>query len=373
MAAGELDFLEAQLDRAVQLAPYGLTLTQALGLLRLGSDDDGVARLARHLAGGVPAELLLHAAQLGYTAELRSFTGEAAALAAYCEWIIRLDPLYRRSGRKIELAPSMTTRVPALREPNLALLLHCLVSSGAAAPADDLELQLLVLDTAVGLCGRVPQRAAALVRLLTTWPAGAGRAPLAAAALPSPGWTRRRLAERVTELLGRALHRQLDLVLRDVLQQSFGVAPAVLTPAWRDAVRFYLLTERNDELLAALLRFAAAHPGRSPAREFAANQRWLQRAGGHLNVAAWLAPRRVALELDGQPCVLSLEEDPLEVLRMGIPFATCLSLTTGSNAAAAVWQRARRQQAGPVPARSPRNDRRPQAPRHLHAVGAPRL
>lgn len=407
VTAGELDFLEQQLDRAVQLAPYGLTLTQALGLLRLGTDDNEVARLARHLAGGVRAELLLHAAQLGYSAELRSFTGETAALTAYCEWIIVLDPLYRRSGRKIELVPSMTTRVPALREPNLALVLHCLVSSGSAAPVDDLDLQLAVLDTAVGLCGRVPQRAATLVRLLTTWPTGAGRAhcpefaawldddalldrylhlakladepaelsrtllrdfaraerllrerryladlpspaapqlqrlraveqTLATAALPSPGWTRRRLAERVTELLGRALHHQLDLVLRDVLQQSFGVAPAVLTPAWRDAVRFYLLTERNDELLAALLRFAAAHPGRSPARAFAANQRWLQRADSHLNVGAWLAPRRVELELGGQPCVLSLEEDPLEVLRMGIPFGTCLSLTTGSNAAAAV-------------------------------------
>lgn len=407
VTAGELDFLEQQLDRAVQLAPYGLTLTQALGLLRLGANAEEMARLARHLAGGVRAELLLQAAQLGYAAELRSFTGETVALAAYCEWIIGLDPLYRRSGRKIELAPSMTTRVPALREPNLALLLHCLVSSGSAAPVDDLELQLAVLDTAVGLCGRVPQRAAALVRLLTTWPAGAGRArcpefaawlgddalldryfhlaglagepaelsrtllrdfaraerllrerryltalprpaapqlqrlrtveqTLATAALPSPAWTRRRLAERVTEMLGRALHRQLDLVLRDVLQQSFGVAPAVLTPAWRDAVRFYLLTERNDELLAALLRFAAAHPGRSPARELAANQRWLQRAAGRFNVAAWLAPRRVELELGGQPCVLALEEDPLEVLRMGIPFGTCLSLTTGSNAAAAV-------------------------------------
>ena len=83
----------------------------------------------------------------------------------------------------------------------------------------------------------------------------------ALAALPGPGWTRRRLAERNAELQGRALLHQLDAALLDVLRKGLGVAPDTLTPAWRDAIRFYLLTERNDKLLGTLLRFAAAQPG----------------------------------------------------------------------------------------------------------------
>lgn len=410
VAAADLDWLEQQLDRAAaHLGPCPLRWTQALALLRAADAEPDLAKLAQHLKNGVPVELLTQACQLGYSAELREISGDTAAVRAYCEWVIRLAPLYKRSGQKLALSPNVTARFSALREPNLALLLHHLATAAATAipRPGEVELQLSVLDSAVGLCGRVPQRAAALVGLLTTWPEGVGRARcpeftawlgdealvdryfhlamlagepselsrtlrrdfacaerrlgersylaslaaptaeqlqrlhavnafLESAALPSPAWTHRRLQERVSELLGRALQRQMDIALRDVLHKSLGVAPPELTPAWRDAIRFYLLTERNAELLGTLLRFAAAHPGRSPARTLPANQLWLSRAGAHLAIDAWLAPRRRELELEGQRYVLAIEEDPIEVLRMGIPFGTCLSLTDGSNAAAAV-------------------------------------
>jgi hypothetical protein len=49
-----------------------------------------------------------------------------------------------------------------------------------------------------------------------------------------------------------------------------------------------------------------------------------------------MARRRKEIEHAGARFVVELEEDPLEVLRMGIPFGTCLSLADGSNAASTV-------------------------------------
>jgi len=156
---------------------------------------------------------------------------------------------------------------------------------------------------------------------------------LAAPELADRGWTLRRLADRCEALQGRAFARHLDLLLLEVLGEALGVAPPALTPAWRDALRFFLGgAARNRALLGDLLRFAAAHPGRPFAPTLAKNQAWLARAGAHMRIQAWLAPRRRTLEIDGQRHELSLEDDPLEVLRMGVPFDTCLALETGFNA-----------------------------------------
>lgn len=147
------------------------------------------------------------------------------------------------------------------------------------------------------------------------------------------GWTRRRLAERNEALQARAFALRLDLLLREVLAEAIGVAPPVLTPAWRDALRFYLGgAARNRGLLGEVLRFAAANPGRAIAPTLAKNQAWLARNASRLRADAWLAPRQRALDLDGQRHILVIEDDPLEVLRMGIPFDTCLALDDGFNA-----------------------------------------
>ncbi|MBL9103065.1 MAG: hypothetical protein JNL82_19120 [Myxococcales bacterium] len=162
-------------------------------------------------------------------------------------------------------------------------------------------------------------------------------AELAASEHADPAWTRRRLAERCEALQARAFARRLDAVLRELLGEALGVAPPALTPAWRDAVRFWLgESARNRGLLTRLLRFAVAHPGRPIAAATPQGQAWIARAGEHMRVDAWLAPRRRALDLDDQRLAISLEDDPLEALRMGIPFGTCLSLADGFNADSAV-------------------------------------
>ena len=155
-----------------------------------------------------------------------------------------------------------------------------------------------------------------------------------AQALPDDrGWTLRRLADRCEALQARAFASKLDHLIRELLRDAIGVAPPTLTPAWRDALRFYLgAADRNRALLGQLLRFAAAHPGQPIAPTLPRNHAWLARAAAHMRTDAWLAPQQRTLELAGARHTLRIEDDPLEVLRMGIPFGTCLALGTGFNA-----------------------------------------
>ena len=147
------------------------------------------------------------------------------------------------------------------------------------------------------------------------------------------GWTLRRLAERCDALQARAFARKLDVIVQDLLHEAIGVTPPTLTPAWRDALRFYLgAADRNRALLRELLRFAATHPGRPIAPTLPRNHAWLARAATHMRAPPWLAPRQRTLEIAGVRHILCIEDDPLEVLRMGIPFDTCLALETGFNA-----------------------------------------
>jgi len=156
------------------------------------------------------------------------------------------------------------------------------------------------------------------------------------AGLPTPDWTRRRLAEQVSALEEKAFHHQIALACRDVLRAACGIAVPELSPAWLDAVRFYLGVTKNRELLGELLRFAAEHPRAPIAMTRAQNRAWLHQARTRFDTEAWLAHREWPLTLGGRSYTLATEEDPLEVLRMGIPFRTCLSLEDGFNAASTV-------------------------------------
>lgn len=148
------------------------------------------------------------------------------------------------------------------------------------------------------------------------------------------GRTRRRLQERIDALLPLAYRRELDAVFEEILREAWGITVPRLTEPWRDAVRFWLVVDDNRELLGKLLRAASRSPGRDVKLEFAANRAWRKAAG--FDVDAWLAPRREELVEGKQRYEVTIEEDPLEVLRMGIPFGTCLALDTGCNAAATV-------------------------------------
>lgn len=150
------------------------------------------------------------------------------------------------------------------------------------------------------------------------------------------GRTKRRLAERIDELLPIAYRRELDGAFREILREAWGISVPKLTHGWRDAVRFWLVVDDNRELLGRLLREAAAQPGRDVKLTFAKNRAWIAKVQGQLQLDAWLGPRRRELMVSGAKYVVALEEDPLEVLRMGIPFGTCLALDTGCNAASTV-------------------------------------
>lgn len=162
------------------------------------------------------------------------------------------------------------------------------------------------------------------------------RARLAAGAVerPDAAWTRRRLADRARDLLSRAYDARLDAVLRAVLQDGWGIALPRLTPGWRDAIRFYLAVDDNRELLGSVLRGAAA--GADLDRALPANRAWITAAAQRFAVDAWLAPRSREVRLGGAAYQLAIERDPVEVLRMGVPFGTCLSLADGCNAASTV-------------------------------------
>lgn len=153
-------------------------------------------------------------------------------------------------------------------------------------------------------------------------------------AVPTADRTRRRLAERLRELLARAYEARLDAALRRIAKDAWGITVPRLTPGWRDAIRFYLVVENNRELLATVLQTAAA--GGDPARLLPRNKAWIASVSGRFDVEAWLAPRARDVDIGGQRHRLAIERDPIEVLRMGIPFDTCLSLEGGVNAASTV-------------------------------------
>lgn len=157
------------------------------------------------------------------------------------------------------------------------------------------------------------------------------------------GRTRRRISERIEHLLPGAYRRELDGTFREILREAWGIDVPSLTPAWRDAVRFWLVVDDNRALLGRLLREASTAPGRDVKHAFPKNAEWISAARSRMNVDAWLAPRRRDIvvpksgaEQKSTRFVLAIEEDPLEVLRMGIPFGTCLALESGCNAASTV-------------------------------------
>lgn len=149
------------------------------------------------------------------------------------------------------------------------------------------------------------------------------------------GRTKRRLQERIDALLPTAYRAELDATFREILREAWGIAIPSLTPAWRDAIRFWLVVDDNRELLGQLLRAVARQPG-DVTTLFPKNVAWIDAARKTIDVDAWLAPRRRDVTIGEARFTIALEEDPLEVLRMGIPFGTCLSLEDGCNAASTI-------------------------------------
>ena len=80
--------------------------------------------------------------------------------------------------------------------------------------------------------------------------------------------------------------------------------------AWRDAVRSWLVVDDNRDLLGRLLREVAAPTGgsRSVKLSFVKNREWIAKVQGRIDVAAWLAPRRAEIDVEGTRYDVALEE-----------------------------------------------------------------
>lgn len=160
---------------------------------------------------------------------------------------------------------------------------------------------------------------------------------LATAEAPvSPDWTIRRLRDRVGPLSARLLRSTLDRALQEIFREVFRLELPAMTPRWRDLARLALSLGKNRLQLALLLRTALERPGSYCTPSLPENRAWIERARGRMNVDAWLSRRRAVVSLGGQPFSLECEDDPLEALRMGVPFGTCLSIEGGGNMHAAV-------------------------------------
>ncbi|MEJ7735393.1 MAG: hypothetical protein WKG00_40180 [Polyangiaceae bacterium] len=149
--------------------------------------------------------------------------------------------------------------------------------------------------------------------------------------------TRRDLGRvRIREGWPAAWRACLERALLRVLRAAWGIRLRTLGAGWRAALRYQLIAEDNRGLLDWLLRAAASSPGRDLALRLPRAAAWGEQARRRFDVDAFRAPRRRQLTLDGATYVVATEQDPVEVLRMGMPFETCLGLEEGCNAGATV-------------------------------------
>ena len=149
----------------------------------------------------------------------------------------------------------------------------------------------------------------------------------------SPRKTKRWMAKRIHHLAARAYDRSLDDVIARLVEQRFGVPALEVDESWRNALRVQLLGGRNQERLAELLEACARGEDRAA---LPTNAAWLDTKRAVFDVEAWLRPHDERVAIGDTTYRLHTEERPLEVLPMGIPFDTCLSLHGGMNAPSAI-------------------------------------
>lgn len=148
--------------------------------------------------------------------------------------------------------------------------------------------------------------------------------------------TRRRLETECRQLELRWRMRQVDGALRDALARAVGSPSPRWDEAWRDAARLYLAVDLNHAELKGLLRAAASGDAAAWRLRLPGNAGWLARAAARLDAEAWLAPPTHAFPWRGAACTLAAERDPLQALRMGLPFDSCLAIDDGCNRHSAI-------------------------------------
>ena len=125
---------------------------------------------------------------------------------------------------------------------------------------------------------------------------------------------------RIQHLVGDALSRKVSGWLRGLMPAS-----APLDDTWRHATRLGMAAEDNRRSFKRLLRAESRGEAAAWIRNHPANRRFLARlARAGVDTAAWLAGVGTRREVAGETLDIRVEDRPLEVLKMGTLFGTCL-------------------------------------------------
>lgn len=151
-----------------------------------------------------------------------------------------------------------------------------------------------------------------------------------------PARTRKRLQQECAHLELQWRLADADRQLQSLLTRVIGCALPPWTEAWRDGARLYLAVDHNHAELRTLLRAAASGTALALRRQLPGNAAWLEQAQAHLDVDAWLDPPSHSLPLRGQNLAIRAERDPLQALRMGLSFDSCLAIDEGCNRHSAI-------------------------------------
>ncbi len=287
-------------------------------------DDDAIVELVAETA---PAGRAVLRALLSGERARRLRDAAATRCAARA---LRGRPPPRLDGPAVGQVPTWARACPETLHPALAL-------ADAAGLAETARKKV---DALFGDPARIAVELAAIdARLATVSDAVRHRLTirrdnLAARLATPPVPSLTRLKRLATELSAAALLAwfdawcaRLDAHIAAALPRALGVdvaaVPWLLAPRHRALVRGIAALDGADRALA--LRVLAARAGAPPwdLREAAPNRVFLARmAARDITMRPWIDGR--GARLDGT-MVLSLEDDPLEVLHMGRHFGTCLS------------------------------------------------
>lgn len=282
------------------------------------------------LAGGRKATLLALASALDQV--LRSEPGAIEQTLALADAALRLDARWSLP-EAAPLRPGLGARIDAGFVDWLgraALVDRYLSLREALGEPAEISRRLRQDYLAV-------ERAAGVRAFLATLAADdPRRGALARRVTADPARTIRRLDAECRQLELRWRMQQVDAALRDALARAVGSPVPRWDEAWRDAARLYLAVDLNHAELKGLLRAAAAGDAPNWRLRLPGNAGWLARAAARLDTEAWLAPPTHAFPWRGAACTLAAERDPLQALRMGLPFDSCLAIDDGCNRHSAI-------------------------------------
>lgn len=146
------------------------------------------------------------------------------------------------------------------------------------------------------------------------------------------GDTGRILEEALAESALRALCALVRVAGSGWWKKTFPDTPAPDVPRRLNAICgwFAGLSDSAQASVQEVLRVGTQH-GAEYRRFLFGNQKWLRAAEGHMNVRAWHGDRSESVIAGDRAFVVSVSTDPLETMRMGCLFETCLNLEDGCN------------------------------------------